>query len=225
MSSITNQFDFSFKIVLIGDKNVGKSQIFNRFVKNCFEENHKSTIGMEIGTKLFEREKQKINIQLWDTMGEEQYKSLAKIYYKGAMGALTVFDLTNKDSFLNVLKWIENIKQNTLENVPIIIVGNKSDLVDKRIVKEEEAKLMAINNSYLYIETSAKTSFNIKDTFELLIAEIIKIKNISLNINSKHTSDTISFGKKIEEDPIKLSILENNKDKKNKGNNNSKSCC
>ena len=137
-----DQYDEIYKIVLIGDSGVGKSNIISKYLTDTFTFDSKATVGVEFGSKNLEIDR-KIKMQIWDTAGQERYKTITNAYYKGAKGALLVFDLTNKQTFESVDKWISEIKTNGDERIKIILVGNKSDLEEHRQVKTEEARVKA----------------------------------------------------------------------------------
>ena len=125
-------YDLLFKLILIGDSCVGKSNILLKYLKNEFDPNSRATVGVEFGTKNIIINNKKIKIQIWDTAGQERYRSITSAYYKGAKGALIVYDITRKCTFDNIDKWISDLKLNGDKNICIVILGNKSDLDDKR---------------------------------------------------------------------------------------------
>ena len=196
-----NIHDFAFKIITIGDIGVGKSQLIQRYLNNLFDENHSPTLGMEISTKTIEIENKKISLNIWDTMGQEMYRSVASVYYRGATGALLVFDVTRKETFHNIAKWKESLINNSAENVTVLLVGNKSDLKEKRQVIYEEALQFAEEFHFAYIETSAKDKSNVNRMFELLSKEIYKV-NInelkeSISVNPSFTVNKIQAGESL----------------------------
>ena len=133
-------FDMIFKLVLIGDSSVGKTNILSKYLNDEFDQNSKPTIGVEFATKNFEIENNIVKTQIWDTAGQERYRAITSSYYKGAKGCLLVYDITRKESFENIDKWISDLKSAGNENMSIILVGNKSDLENERKVTKEEAK-------------------------------------------------------------------------------------
>jgi small GTP-binding protein len=161
-----NQNPF-YKIVLIGDSCVGKSCIMDRYVNNRFTENQEVTIGASFATKDVIVDKRQITLQMWDTAGQERYRSLTPMYYRNAMGAIIVYDITNKISFDNAKIWIEEIKKYRQEECKIIMLGNKIDLEHKRQVANNVYKEF-VKQNIRCIETSAKTGFNIDYIFEEL---------------------------------------------------------
>ena len=129
---MTDEFDIIFKIVLIGDSGVGKTNLLGRYLKKEYKEETKATVGVEFGEKKYELNGLKIKAQIWDTAGQERYKAITSMYYKGAKGALIVFDLSSKNTFQNVEKWYNEIKKTADPNINLILIGNKRDLKDKR---------------------------------------------------------------------------------------------
>jgi len=145
-------YDMIFKVVLLGDSGVGKSNILSRYLKNEFSYDTKTTVGVEFGAKSIEIEDFKIKAQIWDTAGQERYKSITNAYYKGAKGALLVYDITNKKTFENISKWVPELKNSGDKDVTIILVGNKIDLEEERQVSTEEGQKKAKEYSkYKYL--------------------------------------------------------------------------
>ena len=195
--SENKNYDVLFKIILIGDSSVGKTNILSRFIRNEFDENSKSTIGVEFGTKNFNLNDKIIKAQIWDTAGQERYRSITSVYYKGAQGCLLVYDITKKTSFENIDKWISDLKNSGDENLSIILIGNKCDLENERKVTKEEAKEKAQFYKLAFIETSALNGTNIEKAFELLLNDIYikysqipkKQKNLLMNTNTVDISE------------------------------------
>ena len=195
--SENKNYDVLFKIILIGDSSVGKTNILSRFIRNEFDENSKSTIGVEFGTKNFNLNDKIIKAQIWDTAGQERYRSITSVYYKGAQGCLLVYDITKKPSFENIDKWISDLKNSGDENLSIILIGNKCDLENERKVTKEEAKEKAQFYKLAFIETSALNGTNIEKAFELLLNDIYikysqipkKQKNLLMNTNTIDISE------------------------------------
>ncbi len=142
-------YDMIFKVVLIGDSGVGKSNLLSRYLKNEFSYDTKTTVGVEFGAKKVEIDEFKIKVQIWDTAGQERYKSITNAYYKGAKGALLVYDITKKETFENINKWVPELKQNGDKDVTIVLVGNKIDLEDERKISTEEGKRKAVEHSII----------------------------------------------------------------------------
>lgn len=165
------EYDFLFKIVLIGDTCVGKSQLLSRFAKNEFNLESKATIGVEFATKtVYADNNQSIKAQIWDTAGQERYRAVASSYYRGAVGALVVYDITNHKTFMNVDNWVQELKQKGPKGMIVMLVGNKTDLADEqRRVPISEVKQYSQIHQLEWIETSALDSTNVDEAFHMLI--------------------------------------------------------
>ena len=165
-------YNMIFKIVLIGDTSVGKTNILSKYLKGEFDPKSKSTVGVEFGVKNFKIENNIVKVQIWETAGEERYRSITNAYYKGAKGSLLIYDITNKKSFENIEKWISDLKANTGDNISMILLGNKTDLEEKRAVSIEEGKNKAEFYNITFMETSAFNGNNINEIFEELMQTI-----------------------------------------------------
>ena len=166
------EYEMMVKIILIGDSGVGKTNIMSKFLKNQFMEESKATIGVEFGSKLFNHEGHKIKAQIWDTAGQEKYKAITGAYYKGSKGALVVYDITQKKSFENIEKWVNDLKVAGDPKITIILIGNKNDLEDKRQVLKDQGEEKARSFGCAFLETSAYSGDNIEKAFNLMIKEI-----------------------------------------------------
>ena len=178
-----DDYDMIFKIVLIGDSGVGKTNLLSRYLKNEFSFDTKTTVGVEFGIKKCEFDGVKVKVQLWDTAGQERYKSIASSYYKGAKGALLIYDITRKVTFESVNRWVTELQQIGDKDAIITLIGNKSDIDNHRQVSidegNEKAKLYSINNPNLnflidlaFLETSACKSTNVSLAFDKMIEGI-----------------------------------------------------
>ena len=188
------EYDLLFKLILIGDSYVGKSNILLKYLKNQFNENSKTTIGVEFGTKNIIINNKRIKIQIWDTAGQERYRSIISAYYKGAKGALIVYDITRKNTFDNIDKWITDLKLNGDKNICIIILGNKSDLIDKREINKNDGIKKAEMYKTAFLETSALNGDNISKAFDELIEQIvINNKNIFQDDNENEIDKGVNL--------------------------------
>lgn len=160
-----------YKIVLLGNSGVGKSNLLSRMNNNEFSEEFLSTIGVEFLTKVMEVEGEKVKAQIWDTAGQERYASMLGTYYKKAKGALLVYDVSDRASFNGIERWRSQLQQHSDPDVVMVLVGNKADL-SKRAVTTEEGRAFAQSNGMLFIETSAKSGSNVKESFDMLIAGV-----------------------------------------------------
>ena len=178
MSSIShrnsNNYQYIFKLILIGNSGVGKSCILQRYMKHTFEEQYKCTIGVDFLMKTVIINNETVKLQLWDTAGQEKYKSMVSTYYRGANVAFIVFDLTSHESFDALPLWIENYYKNGPDQKNIILIGNKKDLVEERKVTEEEAKIFSETNNMMYFETSAKEGDNIDYVFNYAAEKLLE---------------------------------------------------
>ena len=166
--------DYKLKVVVVGDSGVGKTNLIKRFISNTFSANTKATVGVEFLYKSYKINEQAFKVEIWDTAGQERYKSITAAYYKGAKGALVVYDTTQKSSFENVDKWMTEIKERGSPDIKIMLVGNKIDLVDEREVKREEGLSKAKNYEIPMMEASALDSTNVKEAFFDLLKEMYK---------------------------------------------------
>ena len=158
--------DLKLKLVLLGDSGVGKTNLISRYIHNAFQQDTKATIGVEFFCKTFKVNNNKvIKIEIWDTAGQERYKSITSVYYKGAKGAFIVYDITSRKSFDNVDKWIEEIKEKTSKDIKLLVIGNKIDLNEQRVISTEEAKYRYKDMDIPVIETSALNDTNVADAF------------------------------------------------------------
>ena len=177
-------FQFIFKLILIGNSGTGKTSIINRFINEKFEDSYKCTIGVDFLLKKIKINEQNIKLQIWDTAGMEKYKQITTSYYRGAHGAIVVFDLTNKESFNDVHKWVNDFSNITNQNSnmrSVVIVGNKNDLIDKREVSQDDIdKYISINN-FNYVETSAKEGSNIEEKKVKILFLKVKILNFLMH--------------------------------------------
>jgi len=157
----SRNFDFSVKTVVVGDSGVGKTCLLLRFIRERFEEVSQPTLGVEFLTKTVETQKHRIELQLWDTAGQELFRSVTKGYYRGSAGAFLVFDLTSRTSFESINRWLQDINEGAKNDVVRILIGNKSDLTSERQVSREEAEEFAKLHNLHYFEASAKTGDNV----------------------------------------------------------------
>ena len=162
--------DFAFKILLLGDSSVGKTCFLKRYTDNTFQDAYLSTIGFDFKFKLITLNSGKqVKVQLWDTAGQERFRTIAKSYYKGAHGILLMYDVTNRRTYDNIKKWLNQIRDEAGNRISIILVANKIDCEDKRQVTKEEGESLAKSCNLPIFEASAKDSININESFQLLI--------------------------------------------------------
>ena len=162
-------------VVLIGDSGVGKSNLLSRFTRNEFNLESKSTIGVEFATRSIQVDNKTIKAQIWDTAGQERYRAITSAYYRGAVGALLVYDIAKHVTYENVNRWLKELRDHADSNIVIMLVGNKSDLRHLRAVPTEDAKQFAAENGLSFIETSALDSSNVELAFQKILTEIYRI--------------------------------------------------
>jgi len=168
------QYDLLFKLLLIGDSGVGKTCILYRFSDDAFNTTFISTIGIDFKIKTIELHGKKIKLQIWDTAGQERFHTITTSYYRGAMGIMLVYDITNPKSFDNIAKWLRNIDEHASEDVEKMLLGNKCDMADKRMVSKERGEQIAREHSIRFLETSAKANINIDKSFYDLAEAILE---------------------------------------------------
>ncbi|KAE8713042.1 Ras-related protein RABA1f [Hibiscus syriacus] len=170
-----DDYDYLFKLVLIGDSGVGKSNLLSRFARNEFNLESKSTIGVEFATRSIRVDDKVIKAQIWDTAGQERYRAITSAYYRGAVGALLVYDVTRHITFENVERWLKELRNHTDSNIVIMLVGNKADLRHLRSVSTEDAKAFAEKENTYFMETSALESLNVENAFTEVLTRIYHV--------------------------------------------------
>ncbi|KAK7412000.1 hypothetical protein VNO78_03445 [Psophocarpus tetragonolobus] len=185
------EYDYLFKVVMIGDSGVGKSNLLSRFTRNEFCLESKSTIGVEFATRTVEVEGRRVKAQIWDTAGQERYRAITSAYYRGALGALLVYDLTKPISFENVRRWLKELRDHADANIAIMLIGNKTDLKHLRGVATEDAQVFAENESLSFIETSALQSTNVHKAFHTILSHIYRFIS-KKSLSSSHPSSSSS---------------------------------
>lgn len=191
------EYDYLFKVVLIGDSGVGKSNLLSRFTRNEFCLESKSTIGVEFATRTLEVEGRTVKAQIWDTAGQERYRAITSAYYRGALGALLVYDVTKPTTFENVSRWLKELRDHADANIVIMLIGNKTDLKHLRAVATEDAQGYAEKESLSFIETSALESTNVEKAFHTILAQIYRIISKKSLSSNDSASSNIKQGKTI----------------------------
>ncbi|KEP65073.1 UNVERIFIED_CONTAM: Ras-related protein Rab2BV, putative [Hammondia hammondi] len=181
-------YDYLVKLLIIGDSSVGKSCLLSRFARGRFLP-HRTTLGVDFETRTLDVDGRRVKIQLWDTAGHERFRSVTLSYYRSAMGALVVFDMTNRESFESVQSWLRELEDRAPQNVQKVLVGNKAD-VENRVVSREEARRLAAEHNLHYIETSAKTGQHVRTAFVDLTLQVLRCLR-QLELQCTHTSDKV----------------------------------
>lgn len=229
---MANNYNYLFKYIIIGDPAVGKSNILMKYAHNKFTEEYQATIGVEFGAKNIEFDDLVYRIQVWDTAGQENFRSITRAYYKNSVCAFVVYDITNRQSFESIQSWIEDIREQSPKTVSIVLIGNKNDLEEDRKVTFDEGKNFATENRLLFMETSAKLGTGIEEIFKKSAQEIAaKMEQGFYDL----TSETCGI-KKGNNDRVKLKdgrpsrlnafeFQQGGVDIKGAGGNEKKSCC
>jgi len=170
-----SNYDYLFKVVLIGDSGVGKSNLLSRFTRNEFNLESKSTIGVEFATRSINVDGKTVKAQIWDTAGQERYRAITSAYYRGAVGALLVYDIAKHATYVNVTRWLKELRDHADSNIVIMLVGNKSDLKHLRAVPTDEAKSFSTENGLSFIETSALDASNVESAFQTILTDVYRI--------------------------------------------------
>ena len=174
--------DYKVKLIIVGDSGVGKTNLISRFASDKFQSNSKATIGVEFIYKTLKINKEIFKVEIWDTAGQERYKSITSAYYKGAKGAIIVYDITSETSFNNIENWINEVKSKASNNIQIMIIGNKTDLYKERKISVEKGIEKAKTLNFHLFEASALDKTNVKEAFNYLLKEMyLDVKNISRN--------------------------------------------
>jgi len=158
-------YSYLFKYIIIGDTAAGKSCLLLQFTDRRFQPVHDLTIGVEFGARMVTIDGKSIKLQIWDTAGQESFRSITRSYYRGAAGALLVYDVTRRETFNHLSTWLEDARQHSNNNMTITLIGNKCDLEHKRQVTVEEGEQFAKEHGLAFLETSAKTAYNVDESF------------------------------------------------------------
>ncbi|XP_047322274.1 ras-related protein RABA5c-like [Impatiens glandulifera] len=198
--------EYLFKVVIIGDSAVGKSNLLSRYARNEFHPHSKATIGVEFQTQSMEIDGKEVKAQIWDTAGQERFRAVTSAYYRGAVGALVVYDITRRTTFDSIGRWLDELKTHSDTSIVKMLVGNKSDLKNIRAVSVEEAKTLAETEGLFFMETSALNSTNVRQAFESVIKEIYgnmsrKVLNSDDAYKAELSGNRINLVKNGEDDP------------------------
>ena len=167
-------YDYLIKLLLIGDSGVGKSCLLLRFCDDTFSPTFITTIGIDFKIRTITMDKKRLKMQIWDTAGQERFRTITTAYYRGAQGILLVYDVTDEKSFQNIRNWIAQLQEHASDTVAKILVGNKCDMVDKRVVDTQRGQELADEFGIQFFETSAKNTINVEEAFECLARQVKK---------------------------------------------------
>ncbi|KAL7671086.1 hypothetical protein ACOME3_005999 [Neoechinorhynchus agilis] len=195
-------YAYLFKYIMIGDTGVGKSCLLLQFTDRRFQPVHDLTIGVEFGARMITTEGKQIKLQIWDTAGQENFRSITRSYYRGAAGALLVYDITRRETFEHVADWLEDARLHSSSNMVVMLIGNKSDMDSRREVSKEEGESFAAKNKLVFIETSAKTGENVEEAF-------VRTANVILSKINEGVFDTTNEATGIKVGPTATAFGEN----------------
>ena len=185
------QFEYTVKLLIVGDTNVGKTNFIYRYIENKFCQNYMATTGIDLKSTTIEINGRKIRIQLWDTVGQEKYRAITKNLFLKVQGVLAVYDITNDKTFASLKSWIASIREECSLHMPILIVGNKNDLESQRLISKSEAMAYAKDEKCEYIETSSKSGENIAKSISLITEKVLE--NSELTNDFSFTLDSSSI--------------------------------
>ena len=188
------EYEYLIKILIVGDSTVGKTNLIKKYVENKFNESYFASTGIDLITTSIKIEGKSFKIQIWDTAGQEKYRAMTKNLFLKTQGIVIIFDISNETSFINLKSWMNDIKEECSADIPMILVGNKLDLEDKRVIDKERAMEFAKNEKLEYIETSSKTGENINKALSLIIEKIYQ--RADSNSNFSFTLDDGTVKKK-----------------------------
>jgi len=191
---MAKEYDHLFKLLIIGDSGVGKSSLLLRFADNTFSGNYITTIGVDFKIRTIEVEGEKVKLQIWDTAGQERFRTITSTYYRGTHGVIVVYDVTSGESFANVKRWLHEIEQNC-EVVNRILVGNKNDDPDRKVVVTEDAQRFADQMGIMLFETSAKENINVEEMFNAITRLVLKTKKDQKERQQQRHDETVNLGK------------------------------
>lgn len=190
---MSESYDYLFKFLIIGSAGSGKSCLLHQLIENKFKGDSSHTIGVEFGSKIVSVAGKSVKLQIWDTAGQERFRSVTRSYYRGAAGALLVFDITNRDSFNSLPDWLNDARSLASPNIVILLVGNKKDLDAEREVTFLEASQFAQENELMYLETSAKSGENVDESF-LKCSKTILAKIQTGELDPERIGSGIQYG-------------------------------
>ncbi|BES90494.1 ras-related protein [Nesidiocoris tenuis] len=191
---MAREYDHLFKLLIIGDSGVGKSSLLLRFSDNTFTGNYITTIGVDFKIRTIEIDGEKVKLQIWDTAGQERFRTITSTYYRGTHGVIVVYDVSSGDTFANVKRWLHEIDQNC-EIVNKILVGNKNDSIERKVVLTEDAQRFADQMAIQLFETSAKDNINVEEMFMAITRQVLRTKKERKERQAIQNSDTVNLRK------------------------------
>ncbi|XP_076472878.1 ras-related protein Rab-35-like [Babylonia areolata] len=192
---MAREYDHLFKLLIIGDSGVGKSSLLLRFADNVFSGTYITTIGVDFKIRTIEVRGERVKLQIWDTAGQERFRTITSTYYRGTHGVVVVYDVTSGESFANVRRWLHEI-DNNCDVVNRILVGNKNDDPDRKVVLTEDAQTFAQQMGIQLFETSAKENINVEEMFLAITTQVLQTKKEQQKKASEQPAATISLSDK-----------------------------
>lgn len=212
-------FDFLFKIILIGDSNVGKTCLVQNFKSGTFSDKQQNTIGVDFTVRTVDIEGRKVKMQVWDTAGQERFRTITQSYYRSAHGAMIAYDITRQSTFDSVTQWIKEVELYGAANIVLVLIGNKSDLEDERQVKFQKACSLAKEKGILAaLETSAKESQNVEEAFIMMARELLSRNGLNVQQGDKESNKSHRVLLRTDSRPVIGSVAAPPEEEK-------KSCC
>ncbi|GBG27328.1 Ras-related protein Rab-11B [Hondaea fermentalgiana] len=173
-NAVKRDYDYLFKLVLVGDSGVGKTCLLSQYRRGEFNYDTKHTIGVEFATKELQVQDKTIKCQIWDTAGQERYRAITKAYYRGAVAALLVYDITDRETFTNLKRWLSEVQSHADRDIKLMVVGNKSDMEDSRAVSPDEGRAFAEQHNLYFVEASALKGDAVSFAFESLVEKVFE---------------------------------------------------
>uniref|UniRef100_A0A6M2DM91 Ras-related protein Rab-35 n=1 Tax=Xenopsylla cheopis TaxID=163159 RepID=A0A6M2DM91_XENCH len=192
---MAREYDHLFKLLIIGDSGVGKSSLLLRFADNTFSGSYITTIGVDFKIRTVEIDGQRVKLQIWDTAGQERFRTITSTYYRGTHGVIVVYDVTSGESFANVKRWLVEIDQNC-EVVNRVLVGNKNDAPERKVVVTEDAQRFADQMGIQLFETSAKDNINVEEMFMNVTKQVLRYKQQTRERQGDHSRETVVLNRK-----------------------------
>lgn len=191
---MAREYDHLFKLLIIGDSDVGKSSLLLRFADNTFSGSYITTIGVDFKIRTVEVDGERVKLQIWDTAGQERFRTITSTYYRGTHGVIVVYDVTSGESFANVKRWLHEIEQNC-DFVNRILVGNKNDAPDRKVVITEDAQRFADYMNIQLFETSAKDNINVEEMFMAITRQVLRSKKERKERQANQNNDVVNLRK------------------------------
>jgi len=192
-TELVETYDFLMKFIIIGEAGAGKSCLLHHFIHNSFKDHSQHTIGVEFSSRTVKLGEKRVKLQLWDTAGQERFRSVTRSYYRGAAGAVLVYDITSRESFSNLTRWLVDARALASSNLVVVLVGNKSDREEEREVEWAEASKWAADNDVHFLEASSLSGENVEAPF-LLVARAILLAIESGTLDPEKTGSGVSYG-------------------------------